>query len=354
MEELNKKYIKTQLSFSELEQLKKDVDERSNSQIGNIIEGDWNSFQPSQNQDVITDSHLERLYDSIKHKLEVEDNMPLSENSFERKSERSGDIHSKNSTAFSSISFWYKNIAAVLFPLLVIGASYLSLQYFALQNQKDKIMTIATKEGEQASITLPDNSQIMLNAVSKLTYNPSDFNSRERKVSLDGEAYFKVSKDTQRPFQINTDGAVIKVLGTVFNLNAYKNESHAYLSLEDGTVLFSSQKSGENVILKPNQRVVLNKNTGRISVETVDKIESMHAWTQHELVFQNVPLSIILKQIKKHHSVQFIISNDVNQNAKFTGVLPVNDLQTTINILAITYDLKANIQDNIITLKANN
>lgn len=178
--------------------------------------------------------------------------------------------------------------AAVLLPLFMIATVYLYQENTVL-SQKDFVAS--TGEGEQVTISLPDGTQVTLNAGSRLSYNLSDYNSDERQIKFDGEGYFRVAKNPSSPFSIVAKGLKVSVLGTTFNLRARSSDATAELSLEEGSVRFLALKTGQNVILSPNQKGILDQKRGTLTVEEERHVTDASAWRRGELVFRNIPFA---------------------------------------------------------------
>lgn len=178
--------------------------------------------------------------------------------------------------------------AAILLPLFMIATVYLYQENTVL-SQKDFVAS--TGEGEQVTISLPDGTQVTLNAGSRLSYNLSDYNSDERQIKFDGEGYFRVAKNPSSPFSIVAKGLKVSVLGTTFNLRARSSDAMAELSLEEGSVRFLALKTGQNVILSPNQKGILDQKRGTLTVEEERHVTDASAWRRGELVFRNIPFA---------------------------------------------------------------
>ena len=118
--------------------------------------------------------------------------------------------------------------------------------------------TVATEPGSKSQITLPDGTQVWINADSRIVYD-QDFFTRNREVVLSGEAYFDVVRDTTRPFIIHTRSIDIKVLGTAFNVRSYPNEKTTETALIHGKVEVTLHNNPDKkIILKPNEKLVIN------------------------------------------------------------------------------------------------
>src|SRR5690606_38930997 len=125
---------------------------------------------------------------------------------------------------------------------------------------------------------------------------PERFGSNERRVQLKGEAYFEVAKDAKRPFRIVADKTIIEVLGTTFNVNAYKNK--VTTSLVEGSVKII--KDGQQKMLKPGQEAIVQDN--EIKIEKVD-LDKSTAWQRGEFYFEGNNLEEIFGQISRWYDV---------------------------------------------------
>ena len=156
--------------------------------------------------------------------------------------------------------------------------------------------------GKQSKIILSDQTEVWLNAGSRLIY-PTVFRGGKRKVQLQGEAYFKVSKDKSNPFIVETSNSKIKVLGTSFNVKAYPGEKVEETVLVEGAVLLNvgDQIFGKEVQLKPEQRIVLSGTDYSYSVSKVD-VRDYTSWIDGLFVFNEEPRPIVTgKQIGRAH-----------------------------------------------------
>lgn len=123
------------------------------------------------------------------------------------------------------------------------------------EGRRNAYNEIVVPRGQQAHLTLSDGTKIWINSKSKLIY-PSDFEGKDRIVSLDGEAYFEVTKDASRPFIVETNSIDIKVLGTSFNLSAYRDDSVCSVGLDEGLVSVLSKSKGELTQVRPGELMV--------------------------------------------------------------------------------------------------
>jgi ferric-dicitrate binding protein FerR (iron transport regulator) len=146
-------------------------------------------------------------------------------------------------------------IVASLYPVLVNNNT--RPETAAVKNPANEI---SINPGSRTKIVLPDGSQVWINSGSKLTYNET-FKGTTRDVQLDGEAYFDVVKDAAHPFIVHTSGIDIKVLGTAFNVKAYKAEPVVEATLIHGSieVINQNRPGAPGVMLKPHEKLIYKK-----------------------------------------------------------------------------------------------
>jgi ferric-dicitrate binding protein FerR (iron transport regulator) len=316
MIDLEQKYRQDRLTPKELIELKEIVSSLSDEQLEMNLCESW----MSDNIDV-TKVETERL-DKVKERID-EKIMP-------------------KRSSYSIMVKWAQIAAIILLPIFVITTWHLYKENNQLSSEE---MLVTTGKGEYANITLPDGTQVALNSESKLRYIPKIYNKKEREIGFDGEGHFQVSKDKERPFLINAEGLKVKVLGTKFNLLARKHNATAELALEEGSVFFSSILTGMNVVLKPNQKAILNQSTGIITVEEIKEIQDVTAWRRKELVFRNVPLSTVVAAIENNYGIKIEVDCKKCLTDLFTGTLTSSDINEDLEILEKSYHFKAKMKN---------
>lgn len=158
--------------------------------------------------------------------------------------------------------------------------------------------TIETPCGGQYQVTLPDGTKVWLNAASRLKYPVSFVSLKERKVELNGEAYFEVIKDKNHPFIVKSVGQEVEVLGTHFNISSYTDEKYIKTTLLEGSIRINGLAG---VVLKPDQQAVLEGNM--IKVHDLNASDAI-AWKNGEFVFENESLSNIMREISRWYDVE--------------------------------------------------
>ena len=167
-------------------------------------------------------------------------------------------------------------IAAIF--VLAFGLSYVLIQ--ALQKENVEMQTVYVPAGQRTQVTLADGTMVWVNGKSTLTF-PSQFASRTRKVELDGEAYFEVQKDPEKQFIVSTaHQSAIKVLGTKFNVKAYKHSEEITTTLIEGKVHFEFNNTAQKpqyITMAPGQKLIYYSQSGKTELYTTSG-EGELAW----------------------------------------------------------------------------
>ena len=177
----------------------------------------------------------------------------------------------------------------------------------AMQNN-----TVTIPPGKSYHITLADGTKVYMYAGSRLTY-PVVFSGKERRVYLEGEAYFKVTKDKEHPFVISTEKAEAKVLGTELNVSCYKGEP-CHVALLTGSVLVSDKKETRSIKLVPGQGVTVKENSPlAMSAENMD---TYTYWLQGFIYYDDAPLAEVTKNIGRWYNVNVVFDNEALKSLK--------------------------------------
>ncbi|MBT32459.1 MAG: hypothetical protein CMO01_22575, partial [Thalassobius sp.] len=234
------------------------------------------------------------------------------------------------STAKKATSWFYLRAASIVFLIALGVASWLFVQsnlWLKLQNEN-----IATLSGETKSITLADGTKVKLNANSSLYY-PKAFNGNTREVLLEGEAYFDVASDKEKPFTIHTGQVETTVLGTVFNLRHFKDENFTELLLEEGKVAFTA--AGKEEIVLPGEVVQYSETTEKISKQK-NKNPNILAWQTGELKFNETPINELIKTLQRYYHTEFTLDNSANLACSYTGTFNKNTLEEVLEIMQLS------------------
>lgn len=231
----------------------------------------------------------------------------------------------------------YISIAATLFIIL---GTYLYLQ--KTDQQSPHKLTLVYKKiivpfGKKATITLPDLTVVNLNSGTIFFY-PENFSGKNRTVRIIGEGYFNVTKDSIKPFIVETANTTTKVLGTKFNLKAYPEDSETSLVLSSGRVQFSShEKINDSVIIYPGEKVIYQNH--RFSKSKVDPV-SYRDWMDNKLRFENTSLSEVIEVLQRWYNVKISLKNQTTADVKLTGSFDNPSLSSLLKDISYTLGIK--------------
>lgn len=231
--------------------------------------------------------------------------------------------HLKNIASYRK----FTRVAAVIIPFFLLGGFLL----YSL-SVGDELIEVTAAYGEQKRLLLPDSSEIWLNAGSTITY-PQTFAEDKRLVTLDGEAYFIVSKDTTKPFIVETSQLSVKVLGTKFNVRAYADDERISTTLTSGKVEVNVRSQLPR-ILQPNERLTYDKSTSHIDISTVESIDT-DSWIKGRLFFTNATAEEILRALERRYNTTIENTLSIPATRRYTvKFLKDENLNEMLNILA--------------------
>lgn len=210
-----------------------------------------------------------------------------------------------------------------------------------------EMVQYATNENETKELTLPDNSKVILNANSSISY-PEKFDGDVRNVELKGEAFFEVTKNKEKPFIINTYDTYTKVLGTSFNVKALSENENVTVSVATGKVEVGFLSNDLKVQLTPGNTAIIDvKNIGIQKVE--NSVENITAWKTGVLTFDDQLLSVLINDIELLYNVNIEADSKI-LDCHFTGTFNKPELTEILNVLELSNGITHSEKDGIIYL----
>jgi transmembrane sensor len=197
--------------------------------------------------------------------------------------------------------------------------------------------TISTPRGGQYQVNLPDGTRVWLNAESVIKFPISFVDLKERRVELQGEAYFEVEKDATKPFFVSTDKQEVRVLGTHFNISSYKDELDTKTTLLEGSVkvrLLNTKRVSQKV-LKPGDQSQIRATSVQINVVTVDP-QSEIAWKNGHFFFENEPIEDIMKQVKRWYDIDVEYEDNMAGKTIWGSVTRYGNVSKVLSVLEST------------------
>ena len=267
---------------------------------------------------------------------------------FRNRVESQKEIQSTSSRGFSLSALW--RYAAVVAIIIAVGC----ISYWQGEvNVKDTFADISVEAplGSKTKLYLPDGTLVWLNAGSRMTYSQG-FGVDNRKVELEGEGYFEVKRNEKIPFFVKTKDLQLQVLGTKFNFRDYPEDHEVVVSLLEGKVgLNNLLREEKEAVLSPDERAVLNKANGLLTVESVTASNASQ-WTDGYLFFDEELLPDIAKELERSYNVKIHIANDSLKTFRFYGnfVRREQNIQEVLEALASTEKMQYKIEERNITI----
>lgn len=206
--------------------------------------------------------------------------------------------------------------AAVIIPFLILSGTMMFIADRAGLLSPTQYAELYVPCGEQMQVVLQDGTIVQLNSDTRLRY-PKTFGLFKRKVELSGEGYFKVAKESNRPFVVDLKGVDVRVTGTQFNVKAYPSETMLQVALDEGGVRLEDEYH-RTYVLSPGEYADYDRQSGKCRIVKPKELASVTAWRTHSLNFYRVPLQEILKTLQRQYDVSFDVKEPQLLSVKFT------------------------------------
>lgn len=213
--------------------------------------------------------------------------------------------------------------------------------------EKPVFHTISSPVGGEYHFTLADGTMVWLNSSSQLTF-PTRFTGATREVIVEGEVYFEVEHDENKPFIVRVDDVSVRVLGTKFCISAYPENEGIMTTLVQGAVQVTSRDN--RVVLKPGYQAVVDQYSGAIKQRAVE-LSLYTSWVQGVFEYENMKLNDIMVQLARWYDVQFTFSAPEYKERRFTGVVrKYEDLNDVLDMIEKTTNVKFIINGRNVTI----
>lgn len=207
---------------------------------------------------------------------------------------------------------------------------------------------LLTAKDNASEFTLPDGTRVWLNGESRLSY-PAEFSAREREVSLSGEAYFEVCRDTLRPFRVKMNALQVEVLGTSFDAIGYASSACEEVILKSGSVRVTGSSLARPVLLEPNEKLRLSRADNRISVETVDA-GNYCRWFEPCLIFDSTPLGAILTNLERRYHTEIVFPPTIPVDMRLSFTVYREPLENILEVMGTLLPIGYEIRDDRVTV----
>ncbi|MGO4770381.1 FecR family protein [Flavobacterium sp. W22_SRS_FK3] len=222
---------------------------------------------------------------------------------------------------------------------------YLKIDTVEQSEERSPVLAFSGKQ----LIHLPDGSTILLNENSSVQYNQDSFNDKTREVTLSGEAYFDIKRNITKPFIVHTGKVQTKVLGTAFNINAYKSSKNIQVTVTRGKVQVGDLDRIYGIIT-PNQQIVVNKSTLVHEQNNVNAAIAVE-WKSNYLILDDLNMKEAVTMISEKYKVKILLSNEKIKNCRITAsFLNEEDLDHVLKVICSVIETNYHNENGVITL----
>ncbi len=247
----------------------------------------------------------------------------------------------------TSLYISLKRIAAALIIGLFIGGAVITYNLY-MKRQSVNMLVFEAPRGEKSKVVLTDSTVIWLNSSSKIQLK-NNYNILNRKVQLEGEAYFEVTKNKRLPFRVSTRDLDVSVLGTRFNIIAYPDENITETSVIEGIVEITTKSSEKKVILRENQKATYNKNNNTLTYQAASPVIDI-AWMHNMLIFDNEHYLKVFSKLEKWYGVEIEVAGEIKYEPHYTFKIKTESLSEMLNLLNIIAPIEYKISGDKVTI----
>jgi len=281
---------------------------------------------------------------------------------------------SRSKKSFRSIYRWWLRAAGLLLLISSTAVAYFIGSYYSKPASLNKTgyHKIVVPKGGKSELLLSDGTTVWINAGSNIRF-ANRFNAETRDIWLDGEAYFDVASNKNRPFLVHTSELDVKVYGTKFNLKAYSDEDVIETTVVEGVVIiepsgtFSGNK--DEVFLKPNHKAIYLKKKAQVArkeelkrertgpqmpskiiLTRTAQVEPSISWREGKLIFLDESFDNIALKLERRYDVKILINDEHIKKVRYTGVLKNISIEQALKAIQLTTDFNYKIDDNSIVI----
>lgn len=214
------------------------------------------------------------------------------------------------------------------------------------------LVELSCPMGVKSTLTLPDGTSVLMNGGTKLSYSAEEFGEKERRVWLDGEAFFDVTRNEEAPFVVHSGSTQVRVLGTRFNVESYESDDCVKVTLESGSVEMTADEVKEKCLLSPGQQAVYTKQMHQLQRRPAN-VEEVLAWCNDKMVFNDMPLNEIARKLERRFNIRIEIQAEELKHVRYNGAFTADDnWQRILSILAMMDSrMEYQEEDNVIVIK---
>lgn len=304
--ELLSKYLSGNSSSEETSRLDGLLGEHPEADFDDYCRNIWERAGSSE----LSEHKKTRMKESLLNRISVGED-------YERRSRRSG----------RRIYAWSFGFAAILLLAIVVGA------LFYVNSRPVLEYEVLADRGQKSTVILPDGSRVWLNSASRITYT-SEFNRKNRNISLEGEAYFEVAKNKKIPFVVSASGMSVTAVGTEFNVRNYPDEPTVSATLVEGRVLACTKEY--STYLDFGQEAVMERGSGEMHSTLAADLGHLVPWRSSEILLSDESLEQLSQTLSRMYNLDVVFESEDIKNYTYTGLIRNNSLQNVLELVSNT------------------
>lgn len=237
-----------------------------------------------------------------------------------------------------------RTAVAGMFLPLIVSCFFMYQKIREYENVSVKQIEISSARGLVTKVMLPDGSEVWLNSGSTLSY-PQCFTDGKRRVSLRGEAYFKVQSDKSNRFEVQTHGGLlVSSYGTEFNVFAYDEESTIEATLTTGNIEASVNGVTDVLSITPRQQAIFNKKNGKFSIKDIN-LSVKTGWKDGKMVFRRAHMVEIVNRLSRHFNVNIRLAGEEIYDYEYSATFTTETLNEILYLLEQSAPIKCKVID---------
>ncbi len=207
--------------------------------------------------------------------------------------------------------------AAAVAAVLVVSLITAILFQVNDQSASENLQVFSVPLGSRSRVLLADGTEVHLNSGSELTY-PGNYSSKNRNVTLTGEAFFHVKTDPEHPFIVKTKDFDIKVTGTQFNVCSYNEDAFSTATLAEGKISLALLNRETELNVEPGQKFILDRNARKYTLSAAN-IEQETSWKEGLFIFKNIPFPELVQRLERWYDVKLTFSDNKLMELSYSG-----------------------------------
>ena len=331
--ELLKKFLQDRCTNEEYQKVITWYNTHGEEELLKLIEEDWHQWEDYDAEKI---GELQHILQKT-HSMILEDQLDLANK----------EKYIKPAITSYRPYNYHRYTVAVMASFLLVLATLFVFRYFNPSDVENlgEIKRKYVPFGQKATIYLDDGTKVVLNAGSEIKY-AEKFSKTSREVWLEGEGFFEVVKDPDRPFSVVSGNLTTVALGTSFNVRAYKGEENIEVALATGKVeVRGNRENGITpVVLAPGELVNLDMITGESRKENFSASEKL-GWTENLLYFKEAKAREIFATLERWYGVKFIFNKELREEWEYSGEFKNKSLETVLEGIAYVKEFRFSFKE---------